>query len=401
MKDLATKKREATRKHLAKVKASQLNMSLEQYMQTMGVTLDEYVTDEYHANLRNQKKSTKVVKKLYTTTVANTSSDDEDDDFEAVEVDMNTLEVDEKVLEVFRTNTAYDKIASKSNGVKRATVNIITGESGAGKTTLATNVATLVKKTSIEEAINEALTREKSKGNFNATFDNVIYDNSKVVNAGFVSGEMNRIDWFEECHDNQTLKMLPVLFVQDIEHFEGNKFLKALSKMLSKYEFCVVDSFEVLLDKIKEATGMNGKKAESWLITELARLSEKNYQTFLVLQQYTKDGSYVGSTKLKHNTTSMMYVMIDEDGQRYCTFDKNRRGGHMINKRLYFTKSRETGMLQFNEAEFEMEMKASNMSNESKNTENKNVFTDSRTVEESNTVQLPDETLNALASLLA
>jgi hypothetical protein len=45
--------------------------------------------------------------------------------------------------------------------------------------------------------------------------------------------------------------------------------------------------------------------------------------------------------------TGMIYVMFDKNGDRYMVFTKNRRGGHMVGKRLYFTKNKETGRLEF------------------------------------------------------
>jgi hypothetical protein len=62
----------------------------------------------------------------------------------------------------------------------------------------------------------------------------------------------------------------------------------------------------------------------------------KKYTAFDVIQHITKGGEYAGSTKLKHNTTAMMYVRIDEiTNQRYVVYVKNRRGD--IRKKLYMT----------------------------------------------------------------
>jgi hypothetical protein len=51
----------------------------------------------------------------------------------------------------------------------------------------------------------------------------------------------------------------------------------------------------------------------------------------------TKGGQYVGSTYLKHATTSMMEIRKDEAGRRYAEFTKNRRGGSLVGKRLYYS----------------------------------------------------------------
>lgn len=63
--------------------------------------------------------------------------------------------------------------------------------------------------------------------------------------------------------------------------------------------------------------------------------AQKN-TTFLIIQQVTKGGVFLGSNKLKHNTTGMMELRFDEDNPdlTWISFSKNRRGP--INQRLYF-----------------------------------------------------------------
>jgi hypothetical protein len=52
----------------------------------------------------------------------------------------------------------------------------------------------------------------------------------------------------------------------------------------------------------------------------------KKWTSFLCIQQVTKEGVFLGSNKLKHNTTGMMELRFDKDGTRYVMFTKNRRG---------------------------------------------------------------------------
>ena len=63
----------------------------------------------------------------------------------------------------------------------------------------------------------------------------------------------------------------------------------------------------------------------------------KHYTTFLMIQQMTKGGNFVGSNKIKHMTTAMLHIKFDgyeNSEQRYIEFSKNRRGP--VGKRLYF-----------------------------------------------------------------
>jgi hypothetical protein len=54
--------------------------------------------------------------------------------------------------------------------------------------------------------------------------------------------------------------------------------------------------------------------------------------------------------------TGMAFVMFDNDGNRYITFTKNRRAGHMVGKKLYFTKNKETGRLEFDDVRLSNEI---------------------------------------------
>ena len=61
------------------------------------------------------------------------------------------------------------------------------------------------------------------------------------------------------------------------------------------------------------------------------------YTTFVTILQLSKGGTFVGSNKLKHMTTSMMHLDWDgseNSGRRYMEFSKNRVGA--VGKKLYF-----------------------------------------------------------------
>ena len=79
------------------------------------------------------------------------------------------------------------------------------------------------------------------------------------------------------------------------------------------------------------------------------------YSSFLCIQQVNKGGSFVGSNKLKHNTTGMMEIRFEADGTRYITFTKNRRGD--VNKRMFFDLSA-TGDVKYDEARYGLDEEA-------------------------------------------
>lgn len=233
---------------------------------------------------------------------------------------LKNVELRPEMFIGYKTGTIFDKLVSKKGGLMKGTINFITGESGAGKTTLCNNII------------------------------RYIMNCNEGVRAGFVSAEMDREDWKQECFDNNLLKDIEVIYLLD--YLDDDDYLKKLKVALSKWDIIIVDSFEVILDQIKDVMGITGKKAESFLLNLMRSIAEKYGITYLVIQQFTKGGHYVGSTKLKHTPTSMAYVIFDENGERYIEFKKNRRGGHMVHKPLYFIKNRETGMLEFDEARF-------------------------------------------------
>jgi predicted ATP-dependent serine protease len=76
------------------------------------------------------------------------------------------------------------------------------------------------------------------------------------------------------------------------------------------------------------------------------------YTSFLCIQQVNKGGNFVGSNKLKHNTTGMMEIRFDEDGNRYLEFSKNRRGE--VQKKLFFS-LKETGDVQYDEMRYDLD----------------------------------------------
>ena len=120
--------------------------------------------------------------------------------------------------------------------------------------------------------------------------------------------------------------------------------------------YVIVDSFMDVKDKVKDADccKMSATATETWLIGLMVKHAKGQneagkYTAFDVIQHITKGGTYAGSTKLKHNTTAMMYVRVDmQTNERYMVYVKNRRGD--INKKLYIIKT-ENG-LDFNSKKY-------------------------------------------------
>lgn len=237
-------------------------------------------------------------------------------------IDLNNI--DKARFNAIPTGTAFDTIASKRNGIMPGTTYIITGESGAGKTTVATNIADYLK------------------------------ENNEDYTAGFISCEMDEDDWTEECIDNPRLAELETIFMLD--YLDASNYADILTEGLKKWNFVILDSFEVVIDQLREIKGWTAKKAEAELINIMRKAAADSGCTILAIQQYTKGGTFVGSNKIKHMLTGMIFVKFDKHGERYIIFTKNRRGGHMVGKPLYFTKNKETGRIEFDGTRFENDM---------------------------------------------
>lgn len=237
--------------------------------------------------------------------------------YEAKTIDLTNI--DPTAFTPLPTNTPFDLIASKRKGLMKGTTYILTGESGAGKTTIAVNIG---------DYLREA-------------------DPTKTV--GFISGEMDEADWTEECLDNPRLATLPTIFL--LNYLDAPNYMEVLTRALTEYDYVIMDSFEVIVDQLKEIFGWTAKKAETELITILRKAATSG-TAIMAIQQYTKGGTFVGSNKIKHMLTGMIFVMFDKHGDRYVTFTKNRRGGHMVNKKLYFTKDKTSGRLVFDGERF-------------------------------------------------
>jgi len=311
-KPLDERKREANRRHKLKADALKAGMGVDDFVkERYNTTVDEFVTDDFQQNLvstRESKMSTASIES-YMATV------------DISETNMRDVKVDKTKLVPIPSGTPIDRLFSRHLGIMPGTVNIITGEPSAGKTTICS--AYLI----------HALKHPANDG----------------LSAGILNGEMSMLVWEEECEKNEALRDVPVVFIRDLnKRYKGNEYLAAMRLALNRYKLCVVDSLAVLSERIKDATGMSLKDAMFWLIDEMNDIAEKEYKAFLVIQHFSKGLEYIGPTKLKHDTTSMAYVLFDKAKRPFIIFNKNRRSGGLLHVPLY-TVMGQNGLLGFDE----------------------------------------------------
>lgn len=252
-----------------------------------------------------------------------------------VTVRMEDVNFDPKIFEIMKTGKPVDMLLSSKGGMTRATNFMIVGDPGVGKSTVTMDVLADLQK-----------------------------DERKVL---FISGEMDRFDLFDYVQRYPKFGKIDTIFMG--EYLDENPKLVVEEMLSAGYDVVLLDSFVEIQDTVKSAVGMSTGEAEKWLV-DLMRLHNgannegKIYTSFLCIQQVNKGGNFVGSNKLKHNTTGMMEIRFDEDGNRYLEFSKNRRGE--VNKKLYFS-LKENGDVHYDEIRFNLDESARKVVDAEKN----------------------------------
>jgi predicted ATP-dependent serine protease len=226
-------------------------------------------------------------------------------------VKVELIKIEDMIFPEFKlhkTGKKIDELFSdheKGGGIYGGTVNIVIGESGVGKSTV----------------LLDALGAIKDQN-----------PDAKIV---YVSSEMTRNDILFYHKKTPAIGKIPTVLLMD--YMENGNLDQVLEAVFNgDHDIIVLDSHQDILVKLKEAKGWKSTHAESWLIGLMIRAAEEKGAAVLPIQHMTKGGTYVGSTYLKHATTSMLEIRFDVSGQRYLEFSKNRRGGSGVNKRLYY-----------------------------------------------------------------
>lgn len=256
-------------------------------------------TDDLEPKIRNRKKklqslvATKLSKKPKATRLCD-------------------LQYDPKIFETMKTGTIIDTFFSNKGGIPRACNFIVVGDPGVGKTTVCLDILA-----------NIGLTTERP---------------TKIL---FISAEMNEIDMYEYMERYPKFGQVDILFLGD--YADENPKLVIEEMLASGYDLVLGDSFCEIQDTVKESCYMTSSASEKWLI-DLMNIhnkggnKSKSYTTFLMIQQVTKGGVFVGSNKLKHATSGMLDIRFSNDGDvsssRFIEFTKNRRGD--VQKKLFF-----------------------------------------------------------------
>jgi predicted ATP-dependent serine protease len=216
-------------------------------------------------------------------------------------VQIADLNYDENIFKPLKTGDSIDYMFSSDGGIFPATNYMIIGDPGIGKSTQTLDILAKIKR------------------------------NDPTKKVLFISGEMNEIDMYGYVKRYPAFGRIPTLFLCDYLDENPAKVLEETFKQ--GWDLILIDSFIEVQESIQAATNMPRTAAEKWMIDLMVTNNkgnnrEKRYTSFLAIQQVTKGGNFVGSNKLKHNTTGMIELRYSSEfsGDRFAKVTKNRRG---------------------------------------------------------------------------
>lgn len=252
-----------------------------------GITVDQYLANKGKRS-HTIKKSTKVAKP-------------EDINLSKVAklVDLN---INESMLKCNSTGLIVDVLYSHEGGIPVGTNIMCTGDPGVGKTTVLLH-----------------------------TLANLQKKNPKLK-CLFVCAEMGKIQMFKYMRRFPVFGEVDTVFPSD---YMNHNFKDVMEKLVNRgYDYILMDSIVEVLESVKEDNGMSQMAAEKWLIDLCVKNNEGNnqngcYTTFMLIQQVTKNGVFVGSNKMKHITDAHMEMKRESEkdgGGTYIIFSKNRNG---------------------------------------------------------------------------
>ena len=235
----------------------------------------------------------------------------------------------------WKTGGIIDRLFSDhtaDGGIFSGTANIVIGESGVGKSTITLDILSKIKKEQPD---------------------------AKIL---YISSEMTRNDLYFYFQKTPIIANVPTLLVMD---YVSGRFDQVLEETMNgDYDVILIDSHQDIIVKLSDILGWKSTKAQTWLTNLIIDAADRHGKTIFAIQHMTKGGQYVGSTYLKHATTSMMEIKFDDAGRRYVEFSKNRRGGSLVNKRLYY--SLEAGEVVWDEQAWTQEHEASKLASAEK-----------------------------------
>lgn len=215
-------------------------------------------------------------------------------------VRLKDLNIDSKMLETMKSGLPIDVLLSTEGGIPCASNYMMIGDPGVGKTTVLLDILASIQ--------------------------------NKGRKCLFISGEMGRKQMFKYTERFKQFGTISTLFMADYLEYNTKDVIEQALNV--GYDCVLIDSAAEIIDGVREDNNWDRKTAESWLVDVCVKNNKgenvpNKYTSFLVIQQVTKSGEFVGSNKLKHMFDAMGEMRRNSDrdgGGTYITFSKNRNG---------------------------------------------------------------------------
>ena len=222
---------------------------------------------------------------------------------------LKNLNIDKRMLESMPIGVScLDEIFSHEGGLPCSTNIMAIGDPGIGKTTVMLDILASIQ--------------------------------NKGRKCLFISGEMGRKQMFKYTERFSKFGIVDTLFTSDFIQFNTKDVLEQSLDL--GYDCVLIDSIAEIIEGAREDNGWDRKTGEGWLVDVCFKQNKgenklNKFTSFLLIQQVTKAGDFVGSNKLKHMVDGMVEMRrdLERDGGA-CTlaFTKNRNGE--VNKKLGF-----------------------------------------------------------------
>ena len=214
------------------------------------------------------------------------------------------------LFQPYKTGTALDLLLSTYVGLLKSFIYLLTGDPGSGKTTVVLD-----------------------------TLANLL-----IMNPGirvlFISAEMNKFQLASYMARFQKCENIEILYVKPNDARDN---WDAIVTVLSTgYDVVAIDSVAEVENVIAEELGLSEKRAENRLLSLIEKQAQgcndrEVLTSFLLIQQMTKSGDFLGTNRLKHDVDGTVLLKREDTNPfspRFIVFTKHRGG--TVGERLYY-----------------------------------------------------------------